>query len=103
LWICKTDFIVVHGISKTLELILLLVCIHIVYGARLVTVAGVCLLSSSSSSSETLPVGGWARRPLGVRAVGQLTLHGGPVVLRPVKVVLSKISFNVQLFLYCEV
>ena len=36
------------------------------------------------SSSVTLPASGWTGRPPGARTVGRTTLHGGPVVLRPV-------------------
>jgi len=58
---------------------LLLARIHIVYGARVVTVFGVC--RCRRLSSVTLPAGG----PAGRRARGRSgRLHGGPVKLRPV-------------------
>jgi len=37
------------------------------------------------SSSVTLPASGRAGRPLGARAIKRPTLHGGPVMLRPVR------------------
>ena len=49
--------------------------------ASIVLLAGVC---RRLSSSVTL-TGGWAGRPPGGRAVRRPTIHGGPVVLRPVR------------------
>ena len=37
------------------------------------------------SSSVTLPSGGRSGRQAGALAVGRPTLHGGPVVIRPVR------------------
>ena len=49
--------------------------------ASVVLLAGVC---RRLSSSVTLPAGGRTGGP-GARTVGRQTLHGGPVVLRPVR------------------
>jgi len=46
-----------------------------------VVVVVVCRLSSFVNTA-----GGRAGRPPGARAVGRPTFHGGPVVLRPVRV-----------------
>ena len=62
----------------TLSLTLLLARLHIVYGDRLVTVAGVCRRSSSSVTLHGGPAGGFTH-------AGQAMTHGGLVVLRPVR------------------
>ena len=92
---CPTNITKARHTDVDLTSCLLLACLMGQYFARwrLLSVVVVCL-HLLSLSSVTLPAGGMAGRQamgrstaagLGAWAVGRLTLHGGPVVLRPIR------------------
>jgi len=54
-------------------------------GAVLLVGSSASVVCCRLSSSVTLPAFGWAGRRPGAREVVRPTLHGGPVVLRPVR------------------